>query len=648
MFSKTTRALAAIFTLLLTLTIFPACQKADPLAKSGINSITLDKNGKITVTATLELTRPELNDRGTAYLYELLPGETSIEGKEPLDEAKPAHTMTFETTLKDGDRSRLFSSFVIAFSGGTLLDPDPYWIENPQQLATNRQSFPWESSPKGLSISNPEKAVEDGSMHAMLSISLAELSGADGGLSDTAITYLDRQIGPASKSGMQVSLTLSHSGISSYPQFASILSALTARYNGGEHGTLSALFLPFAEKTDNALVCRLACLALRSQIANGRVYMLSTAKTLARTKINFSNLQTQLAAGGDLKWGAAVSMPSIPLPWELENKTDLSANNLRELSDLLLTSQKDAAVSWFALCDLSFADPDTERQAAAFAYTYRRAVDAGAGLIFFGKQYDDAEGLYHTDGTESRLAATFRLVDCGLSAEDVALCRRYIGESWDHGMTPAYISRTLLRGVSNVGTAGLSEEPFVDFADGALHGFCSIASMEDATTRLSGALGAQALMIWADPESPAKSGVRRVFATAEELVDVSALSIRYLAQLPGGQGYRLQLTLDGYTQTGTRQTYQSSIEATDASWQTATFQIAAFTADLDPQKPCVMSLLIHPNGEVDEEFAFWVRDIYYRMPAKSPNFFLPVALAVVALAVAFVLVMILYRRSARR
>ena len=619
MFSKTTRALAALFALLLTLTLFPACQKADPLAKSGINSITLDKNGKITVTATLELTRPELNDKGTAYLYELLPGETSIEGKEPIDEAKPAHTMTFETTLMDGERSRLFSSFVIGFSGGTLLDPDPYWIENPQQLATNRQSFPWDSSPKGLSLSNPEKAVEDGSMHAMLSIPLAELAGANGELSDTAIAYLDQQIGTASKSGMQVSLTLSHSGISSYPQFASLLSKLISRYNGGEHGTLSALFLPFAEKTDNALVCRLAYLALCSHVANGRVYMLSTAKTLAKSKTDFSNLQTQLAAGGDLKWGAAVSMPSLPLPWELENKTDLSADNLKELSDLLLTSQKDAAVSWFALCDLSFSDPDTERQTAAFAYTYRRAVDAGAGLIFYGKQYDDTEGLYHTDGGESRLAATFRTVDCGLSAEDAALCRRYIGESWDRGMSPAYTSRTLLRGVSNAGTAGLSEEPFVDFADGTLHGFCSIAAMEDATTRLSGALGAQALMIWADPESPAKSGVRRVFTTGEELVDVSALSVRYLAQLPGGQSYTLQLTLDGYTQTGTRQTYQSAIETADASWQTATFQVAAFTADLDPQKPCVMSLLIEPSGDVDDEFAFWVRDIYYRMPTKSTN-----------------------------
>ena len=174
----TTRLLCCMICLVLLIGALSACSKrSDPLAKTQISSVMLDKKERICVEVTLDMRTVEQRKGEKIALYELLPGEGlgSLSAKEPLDEKKVDYSVSFRVSLTDGDHSRLYSSFIVLFEDGTPIVPNSVFIENPTVLATGDTSFTWQGSPKALELNDVEHGLALGVMHATVTVSMAEL-----------------------------------------------------------------------------------------------------------------------------------------------------------------------------------------------------------------------------------------------------------------------------------------------------------------------------------------------------------------------------------------------------------------------------------------------------------------------------------------
>lgn len=639
--SKALRIACALFAVCLVLLSVPACRTVRPSAENGIQSVTAGKKDQVTVTASVNDRTLKEAPGKKAYLYELLPGESSIADKEPIAEDKLAHNLKFTFPLLDGERSRVTSSFLVAFEDGSLLSPDARWMENPEKLAKNRDEFLWADSPKGLNATDVEQAFETGAFHVMLKESFADLVGEDGALSEAAVTRLDAKIRAASDAGMQVSLTVDINDLFSYTTIAKLFHALAVRYNGGENGCISALFIPMKDRYDNALLCRLAGLALRSQVANSRVYMVSDAESAEIAASSFASLSEQLYKNGPVEWGAAIAPEITQEAWLPADEETLSVSDFSGLFSILTDPNGSIKADYLALCDITFYGLSHDKQAVSFAYTYREAVKAGADLVFFGSQFENATGLYRTDGTPNRAASVFCEIDTGLSPANLLLCETLAGDAWRLGAVDT-ASRKLVSGASSLGTANGSVSQRISFADGALHGFFSVAASGQPTTQLSAAFGEKVLLTWLDPARPAESGIRKTFSRAKELQKISDLSVRLLTQVPSSDHCKITLSLEGSAKDGTRISYESGIDIANQSWQTVSFDISPFTRDVDPSKPCTLTLSAAPEGEADTPFVLFVRELDLHRKPMNTDVILPLAVAVGGTAAAFLPVMLIY------
>jgi len=510
----------------------------------------------------------------------------------------------------------------------------------------------WIQSPKALYATDVASAFESGAMHVMLEVGLSEIVGADGTFQDMALLKKDKQIAEATRSGMQVSLLLRLDQSLPTQTLVALFSELTARYNGGERGCVSALFLKMGSGYEDATVCRFANLALRSQVANGRVYMISSGKTVDEVKAEYTNLYRVLSESGSIAWGAALVPDDSGPAWEKGEDGVISPDQFNQISDFLMTSDSVAHADWFAVCGADYRTLNEEQQAVSYAYLYRAALEAGAGLVFWDAQFDDDCGLYTKDGEERPLASVFESIDRGLNEDDLALCQALAGTAWDR-LRGNFTSRESVSGLANFGTSGLEEDMLFDFSDSDVHGFFSVASPADAKTQNSAAFQKPVLYSWVDPNSTANSGVRRFFDNAQAFQNVTTLSLRLLTQAPKVQECRIVLSLEGQREGGERVSYESAITLSNNSWQTVTFQISSFTTGLDASAPCVLTLTAQPcrteEGEIsDQPFVLWVRDLYVRYPSDgSATVILTVAVILVVLSVA-VLLLLFYGRSVRR
>ncbi|MBE6601884.1 MAG: hypothetical protein E7637_05200 [Ruminococcaceae bacterium] len=639
--SKALRMAGALFALCLILLSVPACHRARPSAENAIGSVTVDKKERVTVTASMNDRTLKEAPGKKAYLYELLPGESSIEGKAPIAEDKLAHNLKFTFSLLEGERSRLTSSFVVAFEDGTWLSSKACRIENPEKLAAGSASFSWESSPKGLNATDVEQAFETGAMHVMLKEAFSDLVGAEGGLSASAALRLDSQIRTASNAGMQVSMTLDVDELPSYYAVATLLSSLTARYNGGENGCISALFIPMSDRYDNALLCRLAYLTLCSQVANGRVYMISNAESAEQIATQLALLSAQLRENGSIKWGAAISPVVDRAAWLPREDGKLSVSELSELFSSLTDPNGLVKADFLAVCDLSFPSLSLDEQAVSLAYTYREAVGAGADLIFWGNQFGNADSLYQADGAPNRAASVFCDIDTGLSPSDLLLCESLAGDAWRKTLIDP-VSRKTVTGTAALGAANTKLARRISFAKGDLHGFFSVSAQAQPITQLSAAFGEEVLLTWLDPSQPADSGIRKTFAKAKELKKISDLSIRLLTQASGDAGSRIALSLEGTAKDGTRLSYYSEVDVQNQSWQTVSFGISSFTQEVDPSLPCTLSLSAVPLGGEREPFVLFVRELDLHKTGMNTDVLLPVAVAVGTCTVVFAAIMVTY------
>ncbi len=649
-----------LLTLLLLIGTLSGCQKsADPMAKSGFRELTIDSKGRVNAVVSLDLLTVQAHAGETVALYELAPDEdiSVISSREPLDEADVSSTLEFRFPLEENGKTRLYSSFVVAFEDGTLLSTEGYYIQDPESLAVDTRAFPWASSPKGLSVDDADDAFSLGAMHAMYEVSLSDLiSGSDSftfhgisyPISNVILTQLDTKILHADTLGMQVSLTLHADTAATHAAYTALIDHIVSRYTQNGHCAITAIFLQISDATNAATFCRTTALALRSRVANGRVYIAPTATALDDTKVFFSTLQAQLLTGGELQWGAAIAPQchtvSAATDAVLED-TALTVSNLSDVSSFLRATQ-DGAPTWLAICGLSFDADNEDGQAASYAHAYRQSILANADLVFYGSHVDDRTGLRDENGDAHRILSLFATIDMGLSAADRRLCEELI-DKWNPD-TKNLISRLSVSGVANAGTIGLEETPLFDFTTGETYGFVGIGAMDAPKSNHSVTWDAPVLFTWVDPLYGERGGICKLLEDAAVLENASATSIRLLCQVPEATSCTAHLTLEGTTEEGERLTYQSDVTIENGVWQTVTFQIGNFIADADLSKPVSMSLTTSSDSEADEAYVLWVNRIEVRRPTQGVYAYLPSVLVVGCLAVSFLAVFLIYRKTRSR
>lgn len=666
MLRKTTRLVALLLILLLCISLLPACQKGDPLADNGFSSVTIHKKGeKVEATVTLNTDLLDAHKGSRAFLYELRPGEeiSVLSARDPLDSAKVRAKMEFDFPLIDaGGYNRVYSSFVIVFNDGTLLSETGYWIENPELLATNRQDFLWKSSPKGLVLDDVDEATALGAMHAMLGTSLSTLSGGStaitfGGatyyVSESELARLDASVREASAAGMQCSLTLRLDAMPPLDYCTALLDFLTARYAGGDYGTLSAIFLKDTNVTSTeqtALLCRVANQALLSHVANGRVYALTEEGGLENTKSFFATLSEALSAGGPMLWGAAVDLSDEQsAPWLSSDDADrITPAALAPLKEFFTGSGKINYVKWFSVCGLSYSAADESLQAASFAYAYHTAANAGADLIFYSKATDDACGIYAADGTARRIESVFSSIDVGLTLADSALCGNTIGAPWED-LSHDGVSRLPLGGLPSVSADGALGSALFDFTGGDLGGFFAVGSTAPLSVQPHPATQTPALLLSIDPASShAQGGIRKLFTNPSVLESITSLTVRLQVQGAARQKTNVTLSLEGVNTSGTRISYSSTASIENRSWQTVDFRIISFLAEADLSSPVVLTLTAEPTNDSAEPIELWVEQIGATKLEKDYGTWIAIGVTLGCILVTAAIILVAYRFTVRR
>lgn len=621
---QTFRNLLCLFlSLIFCIGMLSACSKRpDPLAKTGIRSVTLDKKERVCVEVTIDARTLEEHGGETLRLYELLPGEGvgSVSSKEPLDEKKADSAVSFRVPLTDGDRTRLYSSFAVFFEDGTALEPHASYIENPEVLATEKNAFTWKNSPKALAPDDVEHALELGVMHAVVDVSLAMLVSAEDqtALSEPYLKALDAEIGAAAEAGMQVTLRILPDQAISNVLGVTVIDTLGERYAdkvsahwiGASGETLSA--------ANAAYLCRISKLALSSRMAGARVYLEAPKNSAVDTKAFFSDVMISLDNGGAFEWGAVLA-PST-------EEGLMSPDDLSEIGAFVMKNGTAGHASRLAVTLPSFDAEDEELQAVKLAYAYRLSLSAGAGLILYPSHFDDENGLCALLGEQRLAAETFATLDTGLTDEFEALCVSFVGERWNDLKTPAQISRRRLVGISNAGTDGMSRSPIFDFSEGDTLGFTGICTMDPPVIRESAAWGRQVLYTWLDPSASRFGGVRRVLDDGSILSFASSLTVHLLTQAQTTDTCTAVLTMEGTTVDGIRLSYKTDVSLVNGEWQTVTFQIGGFTADLDPNRPCVISVTVAPDSDTQEPYVLWIKGLDVRRPDTGTSPILPTVL----------------------
>ncbi|MBQ8309456.1 MAG: hypothetical protein IJX80_00400 [Clostridia bacterium] len=634
--------------------LLPACaEKNDPFAVTGFSSLTIEKNETVRAVVSLNMADAEAHANEKAYIYELLPGEdlTALHGKVALKDAPIGTEMIFEFPLRDGEHTRLYSSFAVCYENGSLLLDSSRKIDNPEKLASCTSAFQGKYSPKGLLVSDVESAVSMGVTHAMLDVVLAELCGGSGSsyrfdgteytLSSSAINLLDRRVKEASDAGMQVSLRLIFDSTLTKEKSLSLLDFLTARYAGGALGTVTALFVEADGAKNAGELARLASVALVSNVKNGRVYVVCKETTVSGAEAFFLNVSKKIAEDGEIPWGAAV-IPAVSnvLPWETSTNDTLDVQALSSLYETL--QSYDSHPIYFALCDLRFDASDGDKQAVSLAYAYAKAIEAGTGLVYYGTQRG-SNGLLNEMDEKRTSAEMFRRLDLGLDAAQIYLCQSTSLEAWEtiKALKP---SRTKVSGYASAGFGAGEQEPLFDFTGGSTLGFSAVGGAAEPESRPSAAWGTPVLYTWLHA-AQGETGVRKLMANSSELDGASALSLQLLAQYNRAERCSITLRLVGCDTQGSTVSYESVGSFDGRKWQTVTFDISEFVANADLSQPCALTVLCEPGSDTDETFVLFLKGIYANYPQESSNMILPIVLTVAGVLIGFLLILILYRRA---
>ena len=598
--------LLAVFTLLIPLS---AC-KVETVATAA-PTLTLEEDGKLRYTVLLDAATLAAHGKDTAYLYELAPGETAanLSGKTSVASSKVTSSIRMELPSEANGVSRLYNSYLLAFSDGTLLSDTPVFVSNVTDHAKNKDPLPHAAAPKGLNVGRSELAVANHAYRAVAELSLADLLAGDGFLAsfggtdvmlDSArLAELDSLLADAAAYGRRVTLHLELDTTVTTAQYLAIVDTLLSRYTADAFGCVADLSVGIPElENDRAIeeiteLLRLSHLALRSRVAEGRLYLGLGGRT-DYVKFIGSQVVSALRKGQRFDLGVAL----MPLG-EVRRDGKLALSDLPAVAEYL--SQEIDRNLPVAVIGLEI-DSRDDMGAALYTYAYRASILAKAELICYRHAVSDAHGLYGADFAARPILSAFSLADTEKNTYGEALAAEKLGEAWT-SLKAAKPQRTLVDCIANSGATERTNRRLLDFTDSEkLVSFSPRGRASQPEIILSSGWGENVLVSSLRPDLYGiGSGYTATLPDSRELARSRALSANLLAQTSLHPLATVTLLLEGSAEDGSPLSCRSSIEVATNDWQTVTFHIREFSAKLDPDAPCRVSLIMETETNDREE-----------------------------------------------
>ena len=205
----------------------------------------------------------------------------------------------------------------------------------------------------------------------------------------------------------------------------------------------------------------------------------------------------------------------------------------------------------------------------------------------------------------------------------------------------------LIVGKGSVGAGVGTQTTLVDFTTSNLCGFETLGAISAPTFVQSGAWGTPVLYTWID-SAQEQTGIFGTLETALPLQNANTLSVQLLAQYTKTTSYTVTLLLEGKDQNGAPFLFEASTTASSSSWQTVTFDVSAFVAEVDLTAPCVIKVLTSSGSAESEQFVLWVHSIYTSSLTAFPEYLLPVAAAACGFLFGFSFYFVIYRATCKR
>ena len=621
------RVLALLLAALICLPVLVSCKKETLLAGEPI--LKIDEKGKMTYSILLDAATLQAHAGQTAYLYELLPGETvyDINHKSSMKRSKVTSKIKFSFDASDENGTdRRCNSYLLTFSDGTIFK-EPITLSNPEAMARNTEEFPRANTIKGLNAYDEDLASTLHSAHTLIPLLTDELLAGDTSaswngmsvtLNENLMAQTDAKVLAASKAGMQISLELVIGADASVSQVSALMNILLERYSSKERGEVTALILRESEIVDTenetyvtsisrmAALMRVAKLAMVSRVKNGQVY-LGVDTTLNATVEYTKSVYDKVKSAQTISFGVALypdPMIESLLP-EVQTDEEKPVDRNLLLSDLeetigVLTDYLGRSTD-IAILGLEIPADDPRLQSALYAYAYRVATVVKADLLIYSSLVGEAAGLYDPDGFARPVAECFALVDSSLNLAAETEAVDLLGEAWTSLKAPRAV-RVEMDELANVGVIEKTIERFVDFSEGDTKGFESFGRVTAPAVVQSESWQAPVLATKiSEPYYDAASGIRWNFPDVKKLKDVHILSANLLIQSTSEENVEVVLNLDGTAQDGRDLSLTSSVQVSPDMWQSVSFHIRSFTVQMDPNKPCTMTLTVKRTGNLPEE-----------------------------------------------
>ena len=638
------RGLSLALAILLLLPTLFACKKEDGIASS-VPTVTVDEAEQITFTLKLGAEELQAHTGQTAFLYELLPGEDvyAINEKSSMLRASVSSKIKFTFPVTDENGAdRRCNSYVLTFSDGTVYS-SPVYVSGTQSLARNTEKFPHANTVKGMNSVNEELAATLYSAHTLVPISASAMiagdtpmtwNGTTVAVNSAILSQTDAQIKQAANAGMQITLELTVEEDVSNAHVVALMNLLLERYSSQERGTVTALVLKegtrIASDEDSfsasvqkmAYLMSMANLAMLSRIQNGRVYLGADGEI---DKIKMYTAEVAKAAQKILPLTFGVALYPAALTASLYEKELDTENRELLLSDLKNTVEDLAdelgRSTRFAVLGLKISSADTELQAALYAYAYRISLLAKVDFLIYEAPLDEVYGFYGANGENRPIADCFALADTSDNVLGESYAERLLGEDWT-SLKTVRSARVAIREIGNQGVSDDVGKRYLDFSEEKQIDFSAVGSAAVPSIVRSELWQSDVLMTSVCNERYGMaSGFRCTLPDVEKLDGVHVLSANLLAQSTSAESAEVTLTLIGTASDGRILSLTSTVLLSCNTWQAVSFHIKSFTAQLDTDQPCSMSLTMKPVGEDaapdSASHALWLHSVNLRRAAAD-------------------------------
>lgn len=717
---RTIRALLVclLCVLLVGTPLLSGCGSKAPVEKNAVTAVTLDGKGNLVVEGALTKGFLDSYTQKKVYLFELpslYSTDVDLTELDPVAEVKAKTGIKVKLPLMDGQRSRLYSSFILASfdekSKTYTALTSPVSVTNPQAAAGETAgSGSAEYSIKGLISDYAADAVRLGISHTVVEVPMSRLilsgwqedavsyvyNGVTRYLNAAALDELDEAVGVYTAAGVNVYLRFvlgapeeetplglyvaadrpaegyavdMSTGFSS-EIVEGFFGFMADRYASPEDGSKAvtsfvlgyrvndpqnycyagdAVLAPYI--TNYEKLVRVANAALKSHNPDGRVYVSLDNRRAVMAESGgwdvaafLSAFRSECALRGDFDWNVAVEMyADTPDIWNQSATADAAyytVHNLNTLTDQLVSdqyrnadgSERSLLISGFSIPAVAKGGSESEQngnsQAASYAFAYLTCLQNGHVEALIYSEYADTaasaagqalSGLWTAeegaDGTPviskpRPIYDVFKNINTTKSSELSPALTTIIGpaftklESALKGQTSPVTVVEGMGVLKDFESEHKKASALMDFNGGSLNGFASAGNLTYLELSEAETLGCVTLHARFDRESVSDPMGITTTLPATQLIGGKTLILDLFAgqihtpdtaaQASPSLTLRLSRPAKGNVADGDGEiVYEVSVsDVKGSAWQTASFDVSAFTAKLDASDEVTLTLLV--------------------------------------------------------